>query len=279
MSCFLFCTAFVDKNMPDHRPIRYKKWIDYYSRIKNELGADYIFMLDDASPDLQTDPELVNKISVTEDLPDELSEKINIVSFKDHLGRPTWREYSGWWRSFTYSIQIARKYGFEKIIHIESDFYVISDRLVRFIASLNSGWTALFCTYGKIPETGIQIICDDCFSQLESIYKQAQLSAYRYTFDVIAERLLPITDVVRDFKGDRFNWPMLQGWLSGDLEVDGLDYYGQLPTEIKPFSIDELKKALQDMKPHLALNAEPDESAFNRIMMNVLHSNNLLLEV
>jgi len=279
MNSFLFCTSFVNSSIPDHRPARYRKWIEYYSRIRDELGASYIFMLDDASPDLCVDPELSEKISVTEGLPAMPSEKINVISFKDHLGRPTWKEYSGWWRSFTFSIQIARQFAFRKIIHIESDFYVISNRLIRYMATLDAGWTALYCTYGNVPETGIQVIGWDSFHLLDDLNKQAQLSDYRYKSDVIAERLLPLTNVVRDFKGDRFNWPLLKGWLSGELDVNGLDYYGQLPSAIKPFTVPELKKALQEIKPLVQLNGAIDESEFNSIMMNVLHNNNLLLEV
>jgi len=67
--------------------------------------------------------------------------------------------------------------------------------------------------------------------------------------------------------------------LSGELDVNGLDYYGQLPSAIKPFTVPELKKALQEIKPLVQLNGAIDESEFNSIMMNVLHNNNLLLEV
>src|SRR5438105_3236112 len=131
MNSLLFCTSYIDKNDISFHPLRYMKWIDYYSKIKEGLGVDYIFIIDDGSPDPTLEhSSLVEILSAKDDLPAELSKKINIITFKEHLGRLSQGEHLGWWRSFTYSIKIAEKYGFEKIIHIESDFYIVSERLI-----------------------------------------------------------------------------------------------------------------------------------------------------
>ena len=103
MSSFLFCTSYIDKNIMNCHPLRYKKWISYYSQIMTRLGVDFIFMIDDGSVDpAPEDAAVVDVFSAKEGLPDKLSKKINIITFREHLGRPSIEDYTGWWRSFTY---------------------------------------------------------------------------------------------------------------------------------------------------------------------------------
>lgn len=48
-----------------------------------------------------------------------------LFRFGSHLGRRSVFSFPGWWRSFTYSAQIALKYPFGKMIRIESGrFYI-----------------------------------------------------------------------------------------------------------------------------------------------------------
>ena len=240
MNSFLFCTSYINKDDIRFDPLRYRKWIDYYAAIKEDLGIDYIFLIDDGSADPSLEQSsLVNMLSADDDLPDELPNKINIITFKEHLGRPSIEEHLGWWRSFTYSINLAQKYGFEKIIHIESDFYIVSERLINFIHSLNSGWTSMYSSHFNFPETAIQIICKDSYDLLENARQSAIAANYRIT--QLAEHSLPFTNVCRDFTGDRIGeMPVLKKWVFGDNGIDELDYYGQLPTNVRPFTALEL---------------------------------------
>jgi len=237
------------------------------------LGVDHIFIIDDASPHLEfIDSDSIAIISAEKELPVTLSKKINIISFQDHLGRQSGDDYAGWWRSFTYSINIAEKYSFEKIIHIESDFYILSDRLTGFIKTIDQGWTALYSTFYQFPETAIQVICHDSFSHLKEIFKKAITANYR--FNNIAELILPFTQVNREFSGDRIGeFPVLHHWASRDGEIFDLDYYGQLPPNIKLMSLSEFKKLISDLKfeinKHTRLNADS--------IQNILRANDLFL--
>lgn len=274
MKSFLFCTSYISNEVDDQFPLRYKKWIDYYSTILQDLGADHIFMIDDASPDLGLiNSDLIEVIFVNNGFPEVLSKKINIISFQEHEGRKSDNYFAGWWRSFTYSIKIAEKYGFDKIIHIESDFYIISDRLIRFIKTIDQGWASLYSAYYKFPESAVQVICRECFPLLEDVYNKAV--AANYKFDTIAEHMLPFTRVIKEFIGDRLGETnILRQWATGETEFDNLDYYGQLPPHVKAMSFPEFKKLISDFK-HEIIN-KTAETDIERIS-NVLRANDLLM--
>jgi hypothetical protein len=155
-------------------------------------------------------------------------------------------KYPGWWRSFTYSIEIARKYDFNKIVHIESDFYILSDRLISFIRGLDRGWTSLFSAYYRFPETAVQVIAEDSFHKLELLYDEAISS--QYTFGHFAELILPISNVIKDFVGDRIGEDnVLMHWAAKRSGCGEVDYYGQLPSHVRPWSREELQTLIKSL--------------------------------
>ena len=273
MNSFLFCTSYIDKDDIRFYPLRYKKWIDYYSKIKEHLGVDYIFIIDDGSIDVALEESALVEIhSANDDLPAELSKNINVITFKEHLGRPSIEEHLGWWRSFTYSIKLAEKYGFEKIIHIESDFYIVSERLINFIYSLNKGWTSMYSSHYNFPETAIQIICNDSFYLLEKARENAE--AVNYRINQLAELTLPFTNVCKDFIGDRIGeMRVLKQWIFDENGINGLDFYGQLPTYVRPFSALEF----QELKNNVDITLNTNDNFNVDIIINILQKNNMII--
>jgi len=247
MSSFLFCTSYIDNRSRDHQSLRYDKWINYYSGIADELGVRNIFIFDDAGPATTEMASMdLDVIEVERGLPSTLRKTVNIFAFHDHLGRSSVDKYPGWWRSFTYSIVIARKYGFNKIVHIESDFYILSDRLIRFICGLDKGWTSLFSAYYGFPETAVQVIAEDSFHKLELLYAEAISS--QYTFGHFAELILPISNVIKDFVGDRLGEVnVLLHWAATRSACGDVDYYGQLPSHVRPWSSEELQTLIKSL--------------------------------
>jgi hypothetical protein len=191
----------VDPNLPP-MSIRYNRYLKYFREHYKELASNLVF-LDDGSPSV--DLELMKLPVFASDvtdcytknpslsfLPEELPEA-SIVTFPNHLGRPA-HFFLGWWRSFLFAPFIAEKYGFEKSVHIESDAYVISDRLIKYIADISTGWTVLWCPRWSFPETGIQVICKDQFEIWKNVVAQ----------QVLPECYLPFTTIEKSFKGDRY---------------------------------------------------------------------------
>ncbi|WP_305060314.1 hypothetical protein [Janthinobacterium sp. SUN137] len=156
-------------------------------------------MIDDGSPFLPP-AEIIKTVSHKDTLISN-DEKNLIIRFDNNLGRQSGIDYPGWWRSFLHSINVANELGVDKIIHIESDAYIMSPHLANFINEIESGWNVLWSPRHRFPETAIQVICRDQFGIFEK-FKDDNLSL---AFPDIAENLLPFTAVHKQFKGDRYS--------------------------------------------------------------------------
>lgn len=224
MKNFIFCTCFVDES-DIHNNERYARWIKYYSNKLAYLKSSHLFLIDDGSRCI----DLGNDVSYLDPcrLPSELSSTINVLQFKNNLGRSSQVDYLGWWRSFTYSIILAKKYGFEKIIHIESDFFILSRRLFEYIGSVFTGWVALYSRFHDFPESAIQVICKDNFAKLEKIYQLAEKKEYK--MGMSAELCLPFTLIEKNYLGDRLGQlDVFDEWVTSNTEKIKLDYIGQI---------------------------------------------------
>lgn len=156
-------------------------------------------MIDDGSPFLPP-ADIINTVSDSTPLASN-GEKNLIIRFDNNLGRQSGADYPGWWRSFLHSVKVANELGVDKIIHIESDAYIMTPRLVNFINEIESGWNVLWSPRYRFPETAIQVICRDQFE----IFEKFKDKHPDYSFPDIAERLLPFTAVHKQFKGDRYS--------------------------------------------------------------------------
>jgi hypothetical protein len=179
-----------------------------------------MFLIDDSSNlKLIKDDEI---LTIKEDKLGEFSQlnKINIYSFDNRKGLD-WAFNSanneGWWRSFCASLDIAEEYNYEKIIHIEADAFLISNRLFDYINSLKTGWTALWANKYCFPESCIQIICKDQFKKFRDF---ASCGSKELSKMGLAEKIIPFTNIERRFLGDRYGENM-------NTQLKGLDYFCQ----------------------------------------------------
>ena len=233
MKTLIFCTSYFDTQELYRK--RYQKWIDYYN--KHPFTSDkHLYLIDDCSDlELITDDSVHN---IKEDQLEDFQEvnKINIYSFNNRKGL-NWSHNSanneGWWRSFSASLYIAEKYNYEKIIHIESDAFLISKRIFNHIDSLKSGWTGLWANKYNFPESCIQIICKD---QFDSFRDFVSCGSYELSKKGFAEKIIPFTNVERRFVGDRYGEKVNE-------QMEGLDYFCQtkLDTIITAESSDTLE--------------------------------------
>ena len=70
-----------------------------------------------------------------------------------------------------------------------------------FINGTNAGWTVFWCAKWGIPETSLQIVCDDCFAALEQV--RGTPYATHYVGKPI-EGLLPYTQIEKGIYGNRY---------------------------------------------------------------------------
>jgi len=179
MKTLLFCTSYADSKTAWNG--RYKSWYDYYSNSK--VNHDQIVIFDDASP---VEPDFCKEGEY--------------FRFSPHLGRQAHLDYGGWYRSFAMAAKYAQENGFDKIIHAESDAYLLSDKIIDFVNSLNSGWHTFWCTRHNLHESALQVICSDQIKAYRD-FTDKPYDVYRHQ---LIDKIFPYTGIHTIFQGDRY---------------------------------------------------------------------------
>lgn len=173
----------------------YKRWTSYYSQLMEDLNIDKLLLIDDAG-DYFDFSIPIYKGAIPEDFA-----KVAMYRFDNNLGRYSTIDFPGWWRSFLFAYDIAQKFNYQKIIHIESDCYILSPRLIRRISEITDGWNSLYSRYYEFPETCVQVICEDSFEEFRKL--KDKVSSQNYRVENFAELLIPFTNVIKEYNGDR----------------------------------------------------------------------------
>ena len=191
----VFCTAWSDSQ--ERWNNLYGRWIKAVS--SGKLVHHQIFMPDDGSPIL---PEFPDMEIIYGELPvDQPKSKIVMYHWLDNLGVVTpINNYPGWYRSYMMAATYAEKYGFDKVVHLEADAFLISDRAYNYVNRINSGWVTFWCPKYRFAENAIQIIAG---RSLQS-YIELSKSPYIKFAGQMAENYTPFTHIEKGFIGDRF---------------------------------------------------------------------------
>jgi hypothetical protein len=190
----LFCTSFCGDEAAWRS--RQRRWLDHHLALP--LEHDAVFVIDDASPFVPADPD----VRVLDALPPALPEgpRAFFYRFATHEGRIRLTGHRGWWRSFLFSLDIARAYGFERIVHVESDAFLLSRRIVDRINATTDGWTAYWCPQYGVPEPALQVIAHDQFDAMAAVAARG-LDALTVA---LAELTIPFTRIERGYAGNRY---------------------------------------------------------------------------
>ena len=189
--------------------IRYRIWIE--SIRCSPLIFDQILVVDDGSKHL---PEWsdVRILGENDDLRTE--DPIVLYHFAQNLGRQGVSIFPGWVRSFFFAARFASVNNFNRIIHIEADAFLVTQRAYECINSLDDGWTALWCRRFQRPESAIQVIAG---SGLQ-IFREWAEKPVEYFSERVIENTLPFTNIIKSLIGDHygedhFNWvPVEVDW-------------------------------------------------------------------
>jgi hypothetical protein len=157
-----------------------------------------LVMIDDGSEFLPDEPG----VSINTDVDSfQIGSRASIFHFPNHVGRISMHNFPGWFRSFAFSVVIAKRLKLKKIVHIESDAFILSRPALEHINGTSSGWIAYWCPKWRIPESAFQVICDDNFEVLE----QVRLSSFADRFaNRVMEMSLPYTRVEKLLCGNRY---------------------------------------------------------------------------
>ena len=211
----LFCTSYFETE--ETYFLRYKKWISYYSALSFTDDKD-IFILDDGS-NLAVADNLYNYIEgdITEDTK---TEKVNFYHFPERLTQGIAANSEGWYRSFLYSYDIATTLGYDKIIHIESDLYLLSPKICEYINNLNSGWVSFKCPTYQFPESSLQIINKDNYKKFFNFQQEVLAKGLWKMSSKNAEWIIPFSRTETRFVGDRYGERKVK-------QNETMDYYAQ----------------------------------------------------
>ena len=197
MKTFVFCTSYsTEMTRWDNL---FGRWIN--SLENSNLEYDQLLLVDDGSSVL---PEWEGVEIIKEgQLPDQVSDSRAVIyHFDKNLGYQGHGVYPGWYRSFMFAAEYAEKYGFEKIIHIESDAFLISERVQTYVNGLTEGWNTFYCPRHDFAENNLQFIAGK--SVQDFINWNNQKVPYSEYEGTCAEFWTPYTNINKEFKGDRW---------------------------------------------------------------------------
>lgn len=200
--------------VPEDRYKKTKKFLAYYLK-----KTDYdIIVLDNCSP-----------IEVLQEFRKDLDPRVKVLSFDVHYDRPSHLDYKYLWRAVWYIKWIMDKDqplgAYEKVIYMDNDFFVLSDRMFQYLKDIKEGWTTFWSKMHNFPETGCHIITNTCkeYKKFVSLSNEEFINTYN---GQTMENVLLCTHVENFFVGDRYGESE-----SPPESFEGLDYWAQMKTE------------------------------------------------
>jgi glycosyltransferase involved in cell wall biosynthesis len=195
----------------EDRVERNKKWLNYYSSLNDKLEAYEILLVDNGSDE--------GRLKEFAQFASTLKVPVTIISCHVHISRTSHREYEYWYRAFRVALVYAMDNKFDKILHIDSDVYVLSSRLASYINNLDSGWNTFWCRRHNFPESTFQVIVKDEFMNALKFFTIDYLKHFGKDD---AENIIPFTNVNRFYVGDRYGETNTE-------QTNDMDFYCQTP--------------------------------------------------
>lgn len=236
----VFTTTYLEGTDPtgSDRLERTVKWFNYMKGLQSSLGFTDLLATDNGSP-----WELLHELSkrtgariIDETLHEcvyvgDPSSRIIVTRHNQHLtktGKTLFgdHDYPYVWRGLYDMAQIARTCSYDKIIRVDNDAYVLSQRLATYLRELQTGWIALGLKgyVHQYPEDAISVICRDSYHLLTD-FCSVPMEGY---FGRWFERVLPFTQICEQFVGDRYG-----NYAKPPEQRDEMDFYCQCPVPIK----------------------------------------------
>jgi len=214
-------TMFAPCYLGEDRLERNIKWLNYYEPLLSKLNVNNLYLIDNGSR--LEDLELLGGHVVTPEwttiIPPTSRPYLTVVHFPDHIPRSAWDNYEYWWRAMDWGFnKIRDKFNYDKVIHIDTDVYILKQKVIDLINGLDTGWNAFWSKIYAFPETTFQVLCKDSFNLTEE-YLNLEPEYSKYNGKV-AEDIIPFTNVIKDLIGDRYGE---QGLNQGP----AMDYYAQ----------------------------------------------------
>lgn len=176
----------LDKSGSD-RFARNVRWVKWYQKIQADIGFDDIWMADNGSS-----VAMFNRFC-------QEHPKVKLARF-NHLPRGEGENpYPYCWRALWFVGHLIGK-GYDKIVIIDSDSFVVSDRLSKFTKECLSGWRSVWSNKYQFPMAEFQIINRDAFP----VFHRYTSGRFEDKVGELMEKALPFTEVHKEFRCDRY---------------------------------------------------------------------------
>ncbi len=185
------------------------KFLHYYYAIQDRLGFEQVYITMNGGGGSHIQQLLYRYPEVT------LLRHPHLFRGKGHDYLPCWRTTHDW--------RLAIQDDYEKLICVDDDTFILSNKLITHVKGMKSGWEAMYCPMYDIPETGLHILCQDAFPK----YYEYLKVPWRQRNDkkTMIETTLPY-DVNKGFSCDRWGERRYR-------QATGMDAYFQCPVDIE----------------------------------------------
>ncbi len=129
-------------------------------------------------------------------------------------------DYPYCWR-ILYDIKILIQLGYEKIIFLDSDCFITSQRALDHIRALDTGWETFYCRKYGFPSAEAHVLCKDAFP----IYEAFTSIPYEQHMGKVLEDVVPFTKVNHAFNVDRWGEDRIPC-------APHMDIYSQAPVDL-----------------------------------------------
>lgn len=164
------------------------KWIKYYTELDI---ADTIILLDNASS--------------FENIKNLETGKGNVVvqRFTNHIKRESHLSYGYLWRAVRFFEELLKEY--DKVIYMDNDFYILSEKMLNHVVSVENVYESPYCSRHNFPETGLQVITkNNPYYYTFKTSNEAKFNNLEQFNGLTMELELPVF-ANRDFIGDRYS--------------------------------------------------------------------------
>lgn len=221
MSTCLYAPCFLDGLDPSGTPRleRVARWLRYYWRLKYRLGFDQIILLDDGSS-AENRAELIEEWLT-------IASRLDLVMLTREKLKPTGApslDYPWCWQALWECRDLISTNVFTKIITIDTDGFILTDRLASFVRETNTGWYAFNIPRWNFPSAEFHVLNWDAFPHFLNYTSQP----WQPKVGRLMERDLPFTRIVTDFKVDR--WREVAGGMPADADFAS-NVSGKTPIE------------------------------------------------
>lgn len=136
---------------------------------------------------------------------------VTLLRHQEHLERTGEQHgYIYCWRHL-YAIKILMQLGYEKIIFLDSDCFIVSRRMQDYVMSIHNGWEAFWIPKYNFPSAEFHVLCQDAFP----IFNAFTSVPYQRHDGKLMETALPFTRINRDLFVDRWgeDWTPQEKWM------------------------------------------------------------------